>query len=62
MTWYENKLKYNKQYQKENMKRFILTFHNVNDKEVIEKLNSVKNRADYIRQLILADIKKEKDN
>lgn len=34
-------------------------YHNVNDKEILEKLDSVPNKADYIRKLILADIRKD---
>ena len=32
-------------------------FHNVNDREVLDKLATVPNKADYIRNLILKDIK-----
>ena len=32
-------------------------FHNVNDREVLDKLAAVPNKADYIRNLILKDIK-----
>lgn len=45
-------------YQKKNMTTLKVRFHNVNDLEVINKLNGVPNKTDYIRQLILADIHK----
>lgn len=41
------------------MTAFAFRFHNVNDQAVIDKLNSVPNKVDYIRQLILKDIQQE---
>ena len=43
---------------KKTMTAFTFRFHNVNDKEVIDTLKSKENKMDYIRQLILEDIKK----
>lgn len=37
-------------------------FRKTSDSDVIEKLNSVPNKADYIRQLVLDDIAKTKQN
>ena len=31
-----------------------------NNKEILEKLNSVPSKADYVRQLILQDLEREK--
>ncbi len=45
-------------FHKKWMTSFTFRFHNVNDEEVINKLNSVPNKVDYVRQLILQDIKK----
>ena len=45
-------------YHREKMTCVAVKFHNVHDLEVINKLNSVPNKTDYIRQLILADIHK----
>ena len=45
-------------YHKEKTTTISVRFHNINDLEVINKLNSVPNKTDYIRQLILADINK----
>ena len=45
-------------YNREKKTAYLLRYNNEYDKEIIEKLNSVENRNDYIRQLILADIKK----
>lgn len=48
-------------YQKKAMTAFTFRFHNENDREVIEKLGSVGNKSDYVRQLILDDIGKGGD-
>lgn len=40
-------------------KSYAFRFMKDSDKEVIDKLDSVPNKSDYIRQLILADIKKK---
>lgn len=46
-------------WQKENMVQISFRFAKKRDAAVIEKLKSVENKADYIRSLILNDIKKE---
>ncbi len=38
---------------------FVTRFSKASDKLIIEKLESVENKTDYIRQLILKDIEKE---
>ena len=43
---------------KKNSKQFLLKYAKSTDAEVIEKLESVPNRNDYIRQLILNDLNK----
>ena len=40
------------------MKSYSFRFHKVSDAEVIDRLEDVTNKCDYIRQLILNDIKK----
>lgn len=45
-------------YHKDKMTTFAVRFHNVSDLDVINKLQSVENKTDYIRQLILKDIGK----
>ena len=47
-------------YHTKSMEQFSFRFHKVSDKEVITKLKNVENRNDYIRQLILNDIKNNK--
>lgn len=48
-------------WKKEHMTMICTRFHNANDADVIEKLKSVPNKVDYIRQLIRADINKNTD-
>ena len=57
-----NKAEYDLKFDKKNCTKFGLKFNNINDKEIIEKLHSIGNKNDYIRQLILADIQKTKEN
>lgn len=47
-------------YQEKNTKAYCLRFMVVSDADIIEKINSVPNKNDYIRNLIRADIAKEK--
>lgn len=57
----ENAKKRNERWNKANLVTVTVRYHHVNDADVIEKVNSVPNKADYIRQLIRADIKRQKD-
>ena len=57
-----NRAEYDLNFNKKNCTKFSLKFNNVNDKEIIEKLQSIGNKNDYIRQLVLADIEKNKQN
>ena len=43
-------------YQRRSMTQVAIRFHNESDADVIEKLGSVPNKADYIRRLIREDI------
>lgn len=53
------KNKITNRYHTRAMKAFTFRFHKVNDKTVIAKLQSVDNKNDYIRQLIIKNIKEE---
>nr|DAT55025.1 MAG TPA: hypothetical protein [Caudoviricetes sp.] len=57
-----NKNKYDQKFHKENYKRYGILFRLGMDDSIIKKLESVPNKTDYIRQLILADIEKNKQN
>ncbi len=56
-----DKNSYDQQFHKENYTRVAISFRN-SETEILEKFASVPNKVDYIRQLILADIEKEKAN
>lgn len=51
-----NKADYDLKYERENCLRFGVKFNNKTDAEVVNKLKSVPNKTDYIRQLVLNDI------
>lgn len=50
--------KANNAYKKRSQVAFTFRYHKVNDKDVIDRIMSVPNKIDYVRQLILSDIKK----
>ena len=52
-------LRSDRRYKKKATVMFSFRFHKENDNSGIEKLRSVPNKNDYIRQLILSDIGKE---
>ena len=52
-------LEKNLEWRKANTKRYEFYLHKELDKDVYEKLESIKNRRQYIIELIRADIKKE---
>lgn len=47
-------------YDKENMTPCCMRFHNRSDAKILDKLSTVANKTDYVRQLITADISEEK--
>lgn len=51
--------KSNRKYKRTKQTAFTFRFHNVNDEALINKLNKVESKTDYIRKLINEDIKKE---
>lgn len=53
------KNKITNRYHTRAMKAFTFRFHKLNDEPVIAKLQSVDNKNDYIRQLIIKNIKEE---
>lgn len=54
------RLRANNKYAKKNVSQICLKYITKNNKEILEKLNSVPNKADYVRQLILKDLEREK--
>ena len=56
----EAKLRANNKYAAKNVSQVCLKYITKNNQEILEKLNSVPNKADYVRQLILQDLEREK--
>ena len=54
------KLRATKKYEKANIRQILLKFHKTHEVEIIEKLDSVPSKNNYIRQLILKDLEREK--
>ena len=54
------KLRATKKYEKANIRQILLKFHKTHEAEIIEKLDSVPSKNNYIRQLILKDLEREK--
>lgn len=54
------KYKATMKYEKKAIRQFLFKFHKVNDAEVIAKLEQQESKNNYVRQLILADIAREK--
>lgn len=57
-----NRTQQKNDYQKKHSIRINLIFRNEEDADVINKIRSTSNRSDYIRQLVLDDIAKTKQN
>lgn len=49
-----------KKYQEKNIKQFKFGFNKTHDADVIEKLENTTNKLGYIKELIRADIAKQK--
>ena len=53
-------LRATKKYEKNNVTQLCIKYVTKNNREILEKLNSVPSKADYVRQLILQDLEREK--
>lgn len=56
----EARLRATKKYEKNNVTQLCIKYVTKNNREILEKLNSVPSKADYVRQLILKDLEREK--
>lgn len=56
----EARLRAAKKYASKNVSQVCLKYVTKNNQEILDKLNSVPSKADYIRKLILADLEREK--
>lgn len=55
-----NKAEYDKAFHKKNYTCIAFNLRNVEDSDVLEKIKSVSNKAEYIRTLVRNDISKTK--
>lgn len=56
----EARLRAQTKYEKKNVSQVCLKYVTKNNQEILDKLNSVPSKADYVRQLILQDLEREK--
>lgn len=56
----EARLRAQIKYEKKNVSQVCLKYVTKNNQEILDKLNSVPSKADYVRQLILQDLEREK--
>ena len=54
-----NKQLYDNNYRKENYRSYAFRFRFDRDAKIIEKLESVENKVEYLRQLIAEDVESE---
>jgi hypothetical protein len=47
-------------WQRAHMRQIQIKFNVIDDRDIIEKLDTVENRTDYIRQLIRKDLQENK--
>lgn len=58
-NWYQNKVNYVNDYQKNNTKKVGLILNKNTDADIIQHLETIDNKAGYIKQLIRDDIAKK---
>lgn len=58
-TWEVNKIAYTIKYQKEHYKNLGIRLNNETDSDIIEYLETVGNKAEYVKQLIRQDMAKK---
>lgn len=58
--YYENHKEYYNDFQKKNYKMFCFKLNVKNDNDVIEKLDSVNNKINYVKTLVRKDIEVSK--
>ena len=57
---YDNFRQYQNDYYKKSYRNFIFKLNKVDDAEIIEYLESQDNATDYMRQLVIKDMKNKK--
>lgn len=61
VTISEAKKKADEKWKKANLRQIKFSFNRTGDKDVLDKLDSVENKTEYVRELIREDIKKVKN-
>ncbi len=57
----ENAKKYKMEYDREYTKLFSLKLYRTKDQDIIDRLESMPSKQSYIKELIRADIRREKE-
>ena len=60
MTASKAQVRASAKYDKANTKQFVIKLNKIYDADIMEKLATVENRQGYIKELILADMKRIK--
>jgi hypothetical protein len=55
-NWYLNKIKREKDYQKDNVKQIVLKLNRNTDDDILSHLETKENKQGYIKELIRKDI------
>ena len=58
--WYENKIKYQREYAKKQIKQIKFELNIVHDKDILDFLDTKENKQGYIKSLIRADMEAHK--
>lgn len=53
---------YQKKYYKKNYYVYMFRINQIKNKDIVEKLQSINNKSEYLKSLIAMDIKKENDH
>ena len=56
----EAQMRANNKYEKAHIRQILQKFHKTYDAAIIEKLDSLDSKNNYVRQLILKDLEREK--
>jgi hypothetical protein len=58
--WYENKIKRNAEYNKNNTVRLEIKINKNTEAEILQHLEQIPNKSGYIKNLIIIDMQKKK--
>lgn len=58
--WYQNKVKYINEYNKQNIKRYELKVNKKLEADLFEHMEKIPNKSEYLKTLVLNDMNKNK--